>query len=124
GDAEVARRGAVIAIAVGLEVTGGRDVADAVREAVGLDARRELAVAAEAEVRIERRRCAAVLGEHADDAARGVAVQRRERTAQDLDPFGGKQHEAARLTLPVRHRLWDVVLVEADAAHAELRART
>src|SRR5207253_3946098 len=37
-----------------------------------------------------------------DDAAGGVAVQRRKRPSQDLDPFGGIERKVGNLSLTVR----------------------
>jgi hypothetical protein len=53
-----------------------------------------------------------ILREHRDDAARGIAVERRERPAQDLDALGRQEAEAPGLPLAVGHRHRDAVLVE------------
>ena len=61
----------------------------------------------------------AVGGEHADHAAGGVAVERRERTAQHLDPRRRRQVEVRDLALPVRSGGGNAVHIQAQAAHAE-----
>jgi hypothetical protein len=59
------------------------------------------------------------LREQRDDAARGIAIQRRERAAQHLDAVGAGEVEVADLALTVGHRRRDAVGVQAQAAHAE-----
>jgi len=59
------------------------------------------------------------LREQRDHAARGVAVQRRERPAQHLDPLGPGEVEMRDLALAIGHGGGDAVRVQAQAAHAE-----
>src|SRR6185312_3015399 len=97
--------------------------ADCAAAPAALDAEYAGAVAAATAVRFDVRDVGRVLGEDRNHAARRVAVQRREGTAQDLDARRRQQAEAAGLSLPVRHRDRDAILVKPYAAHAELRAR-
>ena len=60
--------------------------------------------------------------EQRDHAARRVAVERRERTAQHLDAFDRIEQEMRHLALPVGHRGRNAVAVDAQSAHAEARA--
>jgi hypothetical protein len=53
------------------------------------------------------------------DAARAVAVQRRERPAQHLDALGTGQVEMRDLTLPIGHRGGNAIRIEPQPAHAE-----
>ena len=64
-----------------------------------------------------------ILREYRDDAAGGIAVQRRERAAQHLDVIRGAQIELRELALAVRHRARNPVRIQPHAAHSEARAR-
>jgi hypothetical protein len=107
----VALRRAVVAVAAGLEV---RKLAEAVHPAV---------LAAE----LQRGAARAIAADEArlddDHAAGRVAIQRGERTAQHLDPFGRAEPEGGRLSLPVGHGRRNAVGDQANAAHPERRAR-
>ncbi len=120
----VALRFAMVAVAVGGEVIGGDREVDAALFTAEFRDRIPGAIAAADDLRLRRRRRRPVLGEDRDHAARGIAVQGRERAAQDFDALRGGQTEAARLALPVGHRRRNAVLIEAYPAHAEARPRT
>src|SRR5690606_15887582 len=119
----VAPRGAVLPIAVGREARGMPEdaqapdgVADAQADAAGV-------VAAGPEIEPGRRFGRRVLGVHRDHAARGVAVERRERAAQHLDALGRAEIDAGCLALAVGARERNAVDQQAHAAYAEGRAR-
>ncbi len=59
--------------------------------------------------------------EELDDTARGVSIQRGERSAQNLHPGGGIQVELRDLPLPIRARGRDAVLVHPHAPNPERR---
>jgi hypothetical protein len=61
--------------------------------------------------------------EGGDHATRGIAVEHRERPAQDLDALGTGEVEVADLALAIGHRGRDAVAVQAHAAHTEAGAR-
>src|SRR6266850_7940177 len=81
------------------------------------------AVTAEQEIGLGDRLRRPVHRLQGDDAARGIAVERRERPAQHLDALRRAERERGRLALPVGHGRRDAVGDEPDAAHAEGRAR-
>src|SRR5690606_39074322 len=58
-----------------------------------------------------------------DHAARRIAVQRGERTAQDLHAIRAGEAEVRELALAVGHRRRDAVRVQPQPAHPEGRAR-
>ena len=60
--------------------------------------------------------------EHRDHAARTVAVEHRERPAQDLDALRAGKVEVRHLALAVGHRRRNAIGVQAHAAHAETGA--
>ena len=64
-----------------------------------------------------------VFGENLQHTARGIAVQLRDRPAQQFDALGRCQARRCRLALAVRHGGWNAVNQQAHAAHAESRAR-
>ena len=123
GVADRALGGAVVAVAVGAKVARRDDVAQARRRAARLRAEPHDAVAAAGDAEVERRPRRRVFGEDLDHAARGVAVERRERPAQHLDAIGRAEVDVRELALAVGERRRDAVDVEAHAADAEGRAR-
>lgn len=56
---------------------------------------------------------------HLDHAAGGVAMQRRERTAQHFDPVRREHGDVRDLALPVRHRRRHAIGVQPQPAHTE-----
>ena len=119
---DVALRVAVIPVSVGLKVRRVQHVVDDAVVARGLEGvalRVERSVLGGAVHPIARCR---VLREDGDHAARGIAVQGRERPAQHLDPVGGSEIELRELALAVGHRARNSVGVQAHAPHAEARA--
>ena len=123
GVADGALGRAVVAVAVGAEVARGDDVAQAVHRAARFCAEAHDAVAAAGDAEVERRPRRGVFGEDLDHAARRVAVERREGTAQHLDAIGRAEVDVRDLALAVGEGRRNAVDVEAHAADAEGRAR-
>src|SRR5581483_5293310 len=65
----------------------------------------------------------AIRGEDLNDPSRGVAIQRRERTAEDLDALRRVEIELRDLALSIRTGGGNAVLIDAHAAYAERRVR-
>ncbi len=112
-------RAAVVAIAIDREMSDGHVVAERAGDPARIRPRTERVEAAIGNRALDLIGLPAVGGEDLDDAAGRVAVERRERTAQDLDPLCGIQIELRDLTLPVRTGGRNAVLVHAHAADAE-----
>ena len=102
---------------------GRHHVTNAVRDALHLGDRVVGAVTPADDLGLGLRRVGAVFGEDRDHAPRRIAVQRRERSAQHFDTLRRGNAEASRLPLSVGHGGRDAVLIEPDAANAEVGAR-
>jgi hypothetical protein len=110
--------------AVGVEAFGIEPVA-AIAAGAPWPARAERQVAraaARARGQCDLRRRRRRLAPEAQDAARGIAVQRGERPAQHFNAAERRPRHVRQLSLPVRHRRRDAVDVDAQPAHAEGRA--
>ncbi|MCY1408896.1 hypothetical protein D9M71_242280 [compost metagenome] len=125
GEGLVAARGAVVAVAVGVQARGVQHEARVagVVAALGVDMVALQLVAAEQAFRADARRALAVAGEHLDHPAGVAAVERRGRTAQHLEALGDVEVEGRRLALAIRRAGRDAIHQQLDAAHAEGRAR-
>ncbi len=123
GVALFARGGAVRPVAVGLEARRIQDIADPARLALRIQVKLAHAVAAGRAAELDGRRTLAVAGEELHDTARVIAVQGREWAAQHFDAFGHVEIEGGGLALAVGHGRRNAVRNQANAAHAEGRAR-
>ncbi len=119
----IARRRAVLAIAVGLEAREVADRVDGAKLPADLERAAPGAVAAAEQVDFRHRRVGSIHRVDHDDAARRIAIERRERPAQHLDALCGAERERRRLPLPVGHRRRDAVRDQSYSPHAEGRAR-
>ncbi len=113
---------AVIAIAIGIEHTGREVVVHPAPRARPACAQRAGGVTAGRGLHALFARCLAARAGQLHDAARGIAVQRRERTAQHFHPLGAHQVEMRQLALSVRQRGGNAIRIQPHAAHAEGRA--
>src|SRR6267142_5578711 len=120
---EVAVRRAVLAIALSMEMRQARGAAELAGLAAELRRVTPGAIAAEHEACLGGRDFRTIFRLDADHASGSVAVKAGERAAQHLDALRRAQVEAGRLPVPVGHAGWNAVGDEADAAHAEGRAR-
>jgi hypothetical protein len=119
----LARGRAVLAPAAGAEVRVVEHVVECSLRAAPVEGFALAVVAARNQPEAPARRVGAVGGEHLDDAAGGVAVERGEGPAQHLDACGGCEVEVRHLSLSVGHGRRDAVEEQADAADAESGAR-
>src|SRR5690348_18384740 len=119
----VALCGTMFAIAIGLERRGARHVIDASDRTARVELLLQRAVAANQYVRAELGPFGAIPGEYLDDAARGVAVQHRERTTQHFDALRGREVEGGGLALSDGIGIRQSVHHQADARHAKRRTR-
>ena len=115
---------AVIAVAVSgkavgrygvIDVPGMRSVADGAGRLQAIVPGAEAAVIAAG---FDGWRLAAGLGRHIDHPAGGVAVQRRERTAQDIEAIDAADINIRGLALAIGHGGRNAVDVNAQPAHA------
>src|SRR5690606_16099379 len=119
----VAARGAVLAPATGIETRDREVVAEALTAAQQLRGGGPGVVGAVRGTRLPRIAGLSVRAPDLHHPARRVAVQGRERPAQHFDAVAAGQAEVRDLALAIRHRGGDAIGVQAQAAHAEGRAR-
>ena len=115
---------AVLAIAVRAEAAQVEVAVERTEAVAPVEAGACVGVAAAGQAEAPLGRISAVRGEQLDHAGRGISVERRERTAQDLDALGRIEVEMRNLAGAIGHRGRNAIAVEAHAAHAEGRART
>src|SRR5206468_10054839 len=120
---EILFRRAVVAVAGGLEVGSTADVVERAGLPAELQSGAAGSIAPGRAALRERGLGRTVFGEDLDNPARGVPVERRERSSHHLYPLGRAEIEVGGLPLAVGRRGGDPVSVEANAANAELRAR-
>src|SRR5690606_39620133 len=111
------------AVAVAVEYRGREVVAGAGGGAAQARASGQVAMAAGGRTQVQARLWSAVGAPQLDYATGGIAVERRERAAHDLDAVAGGEGEVRDLALAVRCGGRDAVGIQAHAAHAEGRAR-
>src|SRR5690606_15442216 len=110
--------------AVVLRVRGIQQIADALAAAPSLELHALITIAAGRRVHLGERLARRRLGRQADHTAGGVAVERRARTANDLDLVRRAEVDAVDRALAVGQRLGNSVDEDLDAAYPEVRART